>query len=84
MNIERLRDLREDKDLLQKDVAKVLKITQNQYWRYETGIRLIPVDKLDKLAEFYDTTIDYLVGRTDERRPLPKSILSPKNKSEKN
>ena len=52
MNIERLKEIREDKDLLQKDVAKYLEITQVQYSRYETGLRLIPIDKLAKLAAF--------------------------------
>ncbi len=73
MNITRLKEVREDKDLLQKDIAKVLHITQVQYSRYETGLRLIPIDKLSKLANFYDVSIDYLVGNTDVRKPYPKS-----------
>lgn len=75
MNIMRLKELREDRDLLQRDVAKFLKISQVQYSRYETGIRLIPIDKLDLLATFYSTSVDYLIGRTDKREPYPKSIL---------
>ena len=78
MKIERLKEIREDKDLLQKDIAKLLNITQVQYSRYETGIRVIPVYHLEKLALFYHTSIDYLVGLTDERNPYPKSILSKK------
>jgi len=75
MNIIRLKELREDKDLLQKDVAKFLKISQVQYSRYETGIRLIPIDKLDSLADYYGTSVDYLIGRTDKREPYLKSII---------
>ena len=52
MNLIRLKEIREDKDLLQKDVAKVLNMSQVQYSRYETGIRLIPIDKLDALADY--------------------------------
>ena len=72
MNIERRKEIREDKDLLQKDVAKYLRITQVQYSRYETGLRLIPIDKLAKLAAFYNTSIDYLLSLTDERKAYPK------------
>ena len=75
---ERLKGLREDKDLLQKDIAKVLNVTQVAYSCYEIGRRQIPVDALIKLALFYDTSIDYLLGLTDERKPYPKSILSTK------
>lgn len=75
MKIERLKEIREDKDLLQKDIAKVLKISQVQYSRYETGIRLIPITHLEKLALFYNTSIDYLSGLTDVRKPYPKSIM---------
>ncbi len=48
---------------------------QQQYSEYEIGKRLIPIETLDKLADYYDTSIDYLVGRTDERKPYKKSIL---------
>ncbi len=75
---ERLKGLREDKDLLQKDIAKVLNVTQVAYSCYEIGRRQIPVDALIKLALFYNTSIDYLLGLTDERKPYPKSILSKK------
>ena len=69
------REIREDKDLSQSDIAKLLKTTQQQYSKYELGIRSIPLEKLDILADYYDTSIDYLVGRTDERKPYKKSIL---------
>ena len=75
MNINRLRELREDKDLKQKDVALALGIKQQQYSEYEIGSVLISIEKLNMLADYYNTSIDYLVGRTDERKPYPKSIL---------
>lgn len=75
MNINRLKDLREDNDLLQKDVAKQLKIKQQQYSEYEIGKRLIPINYLNNLADLYNTSTDYLLGRTDKREPYPKSIL---------
>ncbi len=71
MNVNRLKDLREDMDLLQKDIAKVINVTQQQYSMYELGIRLIPIDKLDKLADFYGTNTDYLLGRTNVKTPYP-------------
>ena len=77
MNIQRLKEIREDKDLLQKDVAKVLKISQVQYSRYETGIRLIPLDKIDILANYYNVSVDYLMGRTNVRKPYVKWVDPP-------
>ena len=73
MNINRLKEIREDKDLLQKDVAKALNIKQQQYSEYEIGKRLIPINYLSELADFYDVSIDYLLNKTDERKPYPKS-----------
>lgn len=67
----RLRDLREDNDLLQKDVAEYLQCSQTCYSSYEIGKRGIPVDVLIKLADYYDTSVDYLLGRTDVRKPYP-------------
>ncbi len=72
MNINRLKDLREDHEYNQKEVAKIIKTTQQQYSKYETGIRLIPIDKLDMLADLYNTSIDYIVGRTNVVKPYPK------------
>lgn len=72
VNINRLKDLREDKDLTQNDVAKILNTTQQQYSKYEIGIRLIPIDKLNKLADFYKTSTDYILGRTNIRKPYEK------------
>lgn len=79
MNIERLKEIRQDKDLYQKDIAKVLHMSQKQYSLYETGVRLIPIDKLVLLAKYYNTSIDYLLGLTDKRKPYSKSILEKKN-----
>lgn len=67
MNINRLKDLREDHDLTQKQVANILKTTQQQYSKYEIGIRLIPIDKLEILANLYHTSIDYLIGRINTK-----------------
>ena len=75
MFLKRLKDIREDNDLKQEDVARALGIKQQQYSEYERGVVLISIEKLDKLADFYNTSIDYLVGRTDERKPYKKSIL---------
>ena len=75
INISRLKEIREDRDLYQSDIAKVLNITQSQYSLYENGIRLIPIDKLAILAKYYNTSVDYLIGLTDERKPYPNSII---------
>ena len=61
----RIRDLREDKDLNQTRVAKILGMSQTGYSKYETGENDIPTDILIKLARFYDTSIDYLLGETN-------------------
>lgn len=65
--------MREDADLLQKDLAKLLQCTQVSYSHYELGKRDIPTDVLIKLAAFYDTSIDYLLGITDVKTPYPKT-----------
>lgn len=63
MKFQRLRDLREDKDLNQEDIAKLLQTTKQQYSLYEIGKREIPVHHLITLADFYKVSLDYLVGR---------------------
>ena len=73
MHLRRLKDLREDNDLSQEKVAKLLKITRPQYSLYETGKRDIPVDLLKILAEFYNTSIDYLVDLTDVSKRYPEA-----------
>ena len=68
----RLRDLREDRDLTQKKLAEYLHIGQNTYSQYETGQRQIPIDVLVKLATFYNTSTDYILGLTNYQKPYPK------------
>ncbi len=69
----RIRDLREDRDLKQKHIAEMLHIHQTTYSDYELGNLNIPITVLCCLAEFYDTSIDYIVGLTDEKKPYPKA-----------
>lgn len=69
----RIRDLREDNDLTQKQVADYLRIKQNTYSQYETGTRQIPVEILIALAALYKTSIDYLLGITDCKTPYPRA-----------
>lgn len=61
----RLRDLREDNDKTQEEIAAYLKIMQPQYQRYESGTRDIPTAMLIALADYYHTSTDYILGRTD-------------------
>lgn len=74
MKFVRIRNLREDKDLYQKDIAEVLRISQQYYSEYESGNRAIPVFHLMKLAEFYNVSIDYIVGLTDNTKPYSRKI----------
>lgn len=67
----RIRDLREDRDLLQKDIAAYLQCTQVCYSNYEMGKRDIPTDVLKALALYYHTSVDYLLELTDESIPYP-------------
>ncbi len=67
----RIRDLREDKDLRQQDLADLLHCSQVTYSRYELGMRDIPTEVLIQLAQFYNTSVDYLLGLTDQRQPYP-------------
>ncbi len=69
----RIRDLREDRDLRQQDLADYLGCTQVSYSYYELGKRDIPTDILIRIADYYDTSVDYLLGRTDSKSPYPKS-----------
>ena len=71
MNLKRLKDLREDNDLTQQKVADYLKIRREQYSLYETQKRTIPIDLLCKLAKLYNTSIDYIVGDTDNPKRYP-------------
>lgn len=65
----RLKDLREDKDMFQKDIAKILDMSQTGYSQYETETNDIPTEVLKKLAVFYDTSINYILGLTNDIRP---------------
>lgn len=67
----RLRDMREDRDLVQKEVAAYLNIDQRTYSNYETGKRSMPIEHYRKLALLYHTSVDYLIGITDEPKPYP-------------
>ncbi len=69
----RLRDLREDRDLTQQTVAEYLHIRQNTYSQYENERRQIPVEALIRLATYYETSTDYLLGLTDEIEPYPRA-----------
>ncbi|NLJ33061.1 MAG: helix-turn-helix transcriptional regulator [Firmicutes bacterium] len=72
----RIRDLREDKDMTQKEMAQYLGIHQTTYSDYELGNLNIPIPALIKIATLFGTSIDYLVGITDERRPYPSRQLA--------
>ena len=71
MNLyQRLKDLREDRDLSQSDIAKLLGTTRQQVSKWETGVQMMGVDKYAKLAEFYNVSVDYLLGLIDYPRKL--------------
>ncbi|MBE6884480.1 MAG: helix-turn-helix transcriptional regulator [Ruminococcaceae bacterium] len=69
----RLKDIREDRDMTQKKIAEYLHIRQNTYSQYETGQRQLPIDVLVKLADFFGTSADYILGITDESKPYPRA-----------
>lgn len=69
----RLKDIREDRDITQKTVAEYLHIRQNTYSQYETGARQIPIDVLIKLAVYFETSTDYILGLTDTETNYPRS-----------
>ena len=73
MYMERLKILREKNEKLQKDIAKELNMKQQQYQRYENGTTEMSIGLLNILADYYKTSIDYIVGRTDETKPYPKT-----------
>ena len=76
----RIKEIREDKGYTQTEIAKKLGITQRNYSYFETGQTMLTEEILNKIANLYNTSIDYLLYRTDERKPYPKSII----KDEKN
>lgn len=65
----RIRDLREDHDLTQREVADYLHIKQNTYSQYENGLRQLPIEHLISLAKYYHTSTDYILGLTREKKP---------------
>ena len=65
----RIKDIREDRDLTQREIAEYLHIKQNTYSQYENGQRQIPIDALIALARYYRTSTDYLLGLTDVQEP---------------
>jgi len=71
MEFENIRNLRIDKGLTQKQIGEYLGISQNTYSQYEVGILKYPVDVLIKLADLYNVSVDYLVGRTNRKEPYP-------------
>lgn len=75
ISMNRLKELREDKDLYQKDIADYLKIDQSNYSKYELEKVNIPIEYLRLLADYYNTSVDYILYRTDERKPYSKSIM---------
>lgn len=72
MKYQMLRDLREDSDKTQKQIAEALHIQTRSYCHYELGTRDVPIEILIRLAEYYDTSVDYLLGRTHEKAAYPK------------
>ncbi|EGP5230047.1 XRE family transcriptional regulator [Enterococcus faecium] len=70
---QRIRDLREDNDLTQQQIAKLLNVSQSTYSRYENGELDIPMQTVIKLAHHYNTSVDYLVNMTDIRTPYKRS-----------
>lgn len=73
MKFRRIKDLREDNDKLQKEIAELLGISQQYYSEYENGNRTIPIMHLITLAKYYNTSIDYIVGLSEERNKTKKN-----------
>ena len=68
----RIRDLREDNELTQEYMGRILNVSQRTYSRYENDERAIPIEILSKLADFYGTSVDYIIERTDQKKPYPR------------
>lgn len=79
MTYKRIRELREDHDLTQSYMAHYLNVNQRTYSRYERGERSVPIELLCRIADFYNVNVDYLLERTDVKRPYPTSRLSRKS-----
>lgn len=80
---QRIRNLREDRDISQKELGKKLGMSQTGYSKYETGENDIPTGVLIQLAKFHNTSIDYILGLTDERKPYPRVKQKQIKKSER-
>lgn len=72
LKFENIRSLRVDQGITQKEIAQYLGISQNTYSQYEIGVLNYPIDVLMKLADYYNVSIDYLLGRTNTKMPYPK------------
>lgn len=70
MKFQRIQDLRIDSDLSQKQIGEILHISQRSYSHYKTGSRDIPVEMLIRLADYYNISLDYLVGRSDRKEKV--------------
>lgn len=68
----RIRNLREDKDISQSKLAQILGMSQTGYSKYETGENDVPTNILIKLARYHETSVDYLLGLTDQKAPYPR------------
>lgn len=68
----RLKELREDNDYTQEEIAKILNCKQNTYQQYESEKRQIPIEALKIIAILYKTSVDYIIGLTNERKPYPR------------
>ena len=73
MKYPRIKELREDNDIRQQTIADYLFIAQNTYSQYENGLRDIPINVLSSIADYYNTSVDFLIGRTDNSSPYPKT-----------
>ncbi|MBR0147510.1 MAG: helix-turn-helix transcriptional regulator [Eubacterium sp.] len=80
MKYQRLQDLREDNDMTQAEFSEILHVSQRAYSYYETGTRQLSAEMLIRIAEYYKTSVDYLLGLTDEKKPYPRKN-DPKNPS---
>lgn len=78
MQYKNLRGIREDRDIRQKDIAKILNVSQNTYSQYETGVISLTAEVLIKLADYYDVSIDYLLDRTNNPKLADKENRTPR------
>lgn len=77
LKYERIRDIRIDRGLTQKDIADIVNVKQNTYCQYEIGALNYPLDAVVKLAQYYNVSVDYLVGLTDQPEPYPRKRKAP-------